>query len=55
MTTCFSVNAKMHPQLISCMVATLILHLQIMKIHKNRPGDRPNDFSKFHGDWMYGF
>ena len=24
-------------------------------IHKNLPDDTPNDFPKFHGDWMYCF
>ena len=29
----------MQPQLIFCMVATLMVHPRIMKIHKNLPGD----------------
>ena len=32
-----------------------MVHPRIMKIHKNLPGDTPNDFQKFRGDWMYGF
>ena len=37
------------------MVATTMAHPKIMKAHKNLPGDTPNDFSKFRGDWMCGF
>ena len=44
MTTFYSVNAKMHPQLIFFMVPTLIVHPRIMKIHKNLSGDKPNNF-----------
>ena len=55
MTTFYSVNAQMHPQLIFCMAATLMVHPRIMKIHKNLSGDTPNDFPKFRGDWVYGF
>ena len=55
MTTLYSVNAKMHPQLIFCMVATLMVHPRIMNIHKNLPANTPNDFPKFRGDWMYDF
>ena len=40
----FSVNAKIHPQLIFCMVATLMVHCRIMKIHKNHSGNIPNIF-----------
>ena len=38
-----------------CIVATLMIHPRIMKIHNNLPGETPNDFPKFRGDWMYGF
>ena len=44
MTTFYSINAKMHQQIILCMVATLMVHPMIMKIHKNLPGDIPNIF-----------
>ena len=55
MTTFYAVNAKMHPQLIFCMVATLMEHPRIMKIHKNIPERTPNDCLKFRNDWIYGF
>ena len=54
MTTFYWINAKMHPQLILRMVATLMVHPRIMKIYKNSAGDTPNDFPKFRGDGMYG-
>ena len=44
MTIFYAVNAKMHPQLIVCIVATLMVHPRIMKIHKSLPGDIPNIF-----------
>ena len=44
MTIFYSVNAKIHAQLIFCTVATLMVHPRIMKIHKNLPGDIPNIF-----------
>ena len=34
------------------MVATLMVHPRIMKIHKNLLGDTPNDFPKFRADQM---
>ena len=42
MTTFRSINEKIHPQLIFCMVVTLMVHPRIMKIHKKLPGDNPN-------------
>ena len=37
----------MNPQLVFCMVATLIVHPRIMKIYKNLPGDIPYHFCHF--------
>ena len=37
------------------MVATLMVHPRITKIHKNFLGDTPNNFKKFRDDWMCGF
>ena len=42
MTTFYLVNAKMHPQLIFRMVATLMAQPRIMKILKNLPVGIPN-------------
>ena len=44
MSAFYSVDATMHHQLMFCMVATLMVHPRIMKIHKNIPGDIPNIF-----------
>ena len=45
MTTFYSVNAKMHLQLVFSMVATLMVHPRIMKIHKNLSGDTDSLYS----------
>ena len=40
----FILIGKLHSQIIFCMVATLMEHLRIRKIHKNFLGDIPNLF-----------
>ena len=44
MTTFYSLIEKLHSQIIFRMVATLMVHPRIMKIHKNLAGDKPNIF-----------
>ena len=40
----YSLIEKLHSQIIFGIVATLMVHPIIMKIHKNIPGDIPNIF-----------
>ena len=40
----YSLIEKLHLQRIFCVVTTLIVHPRVMKIHKNLPGDTPNNF-----------
>ena len=42
--TFYSLIEKLNSQISFCMVATLIVHRRIMKIHRNLLEDKPNNF-----------